>query len=282
MYYMLDGITSVITGYLFVINNYLPMFICLASVIISIFIACKFEDIYEPKKKKTSLVKQIKDTRYGLGEAFKFIFKSKRMKAFFLFMIVFYGFIKIIETYRSDLLVQAGVSEENYAIIFAMLTFVGGLTLTFKDKIEKKFKNRTLTFLGLTYVIACVVVGIVASTISNEKIVIPIIILMYMAMKACTSIWYILEYKYLKNFTNHKNREKITFAYEFVSAIAGSVCALIGSIVLENFKVQHAYLLVSLIALVAMILVLDYMKTRIGLKPEEYRKEDIEFVINKK
>lgn len=282
MYYILDGITSLIAGYLFVVNNYLPMYICLASVIISIIIARKFEDVYEPKKKKVSLVKQIKETKHDLGESFKFIFKSERMKALFLFMIVFYGFIKVIETYRSELLISSGVSEENYAIIFAMLTFIAGISLTCKEKIEKTFKNRTLTFLSLTYIGACVIIGTVASIVSNTKIVVPIVILMYMVMKMCTSVWYILEYKYLKNFTNHRNREKITFTYEFVAAISGSILALIGSLILEKVNVQNAYLLVSLAVLVVMVLVLDYMRKRIGLKPEEYKKEDIEFEISKK
>ncbi len=279
MYYIFDGITSLIAGYLFIINNYLPMVVCLASIVISIIIACHFEDVYQPKKRNISIKKQLKETKHDLGASFKYIFKSERMKALFMFMIVFYGFIKVIETYRSELLVSSGVSEENYAIIFAMLTFIAGLALTCKEKIEKTFKNRTLTFLSLTYIGACVIVGLVASTVPNNKIVVPIVILMYMAMKMCTSVWYILEYKYLKNFTNHKNREKITFTYEFVAAISGSILALIGSLILEKVKVQHAYLIVSTVALASMLMVLKYMKTRIGLKPEEYKKEDIEFEI---
>ena len=54
---------------------------------------------------------------------------------------------------------------------------------------------------------------------------------------------------------------------------------MIGSLILEKVKVQHAYLIVSTVALASMLMVLKYMKTRIGLKPEEYKKEDIEFEI---
>ena len=35
---------------------------------------------------------------------------------------------------------------------------------------------------------------------------------------------------------------------------------------------------VGLASLAVIILILDYMRTRFGLKPEEYQKEDIEFV----
>ena len=36
-------------------------------------------------------------------------------------------------------------------------------------------------------------------------------------------------------------------------------------------------LIISLLGLACMVLVLDYMRPRFGLKPEEYSKEDIEF-----
>ncbi len=49
-YYILDGIASLSAGYLFVINNYLPMLICLGFIIISTIISFGFKDIYEVKK----------------------------------------------------------------------------------------------------------------------------------------------------------------------------------------------------------------------------------------
>ena len=51
LYYILDGITSLSAGYLFVINNYLPIIICLIFVCISTILAFGFQDIY-PKDKR--------------------------------------------------------------------------------------------------------------------------------------------------------------------------------------------------------------------------------------
>lgn len=42
-------------------------------------------------------------------------------------------------------------------------------------------------------------------------------------------------------------------------------------------NVKNAFLIVGLVALACMIVVLDYMKTRFGLNPEDYKKEDLEF-----
>ena len=103
---------------------------------------------------------------------------------------------------------------------------------------------------------------------------------MFAMQKCCTSIWYILEYKYLKNFTKEESRNKITFAYEFIGGIAASIFSVIGGLLLKVTNVENSFLIVGLLSLAIMVVVLDYMRTRFGLKPEEYKNEDIEFEDN--
>ena len=43
-YYILDGIASLTAGYLFVINNYIPIFICLLFIAISTILSFRIED----------------------------------------------------------------------------------------------------------------------------------------------------------------------------------------------------------------------------------------------
>lgn len=100
---------------------------------------------------------------------------------------------------------------------------------------------------------------------------------MYVIKKATASIWYILESKYLKNFTTEEMRNKITFTYEIIGGIAASTCSILGGLLLKIINVENAFLIVGLASLACMIVVLDYMRKRFGLKPEEYKKEDIEF-----
>ena len=72
-------------------------------------------------------------------------------------------------------------------------------------------------------------------------------------------------------------RNKITFSYEFIGGIAASIFSIIGGLLLKVFDVENAFLVIGLFALASMIVVLDYMRTRFGLKPEEYTKDDLEF-----
>lgn len=283
-YYILDGIASLTAGYLFVINNYLPMLICLGFIIISTILSFGFKDIYEvdsTNRKKIKLSDNLKSYGRDLKTSFKFILKSRRMKAFILFQIVFYSVIEIIDTYNSDLLISIGIKEEQFSMIFAVLTLIGGISLSLKKPIEKKFKNRTLSFISLTYITACIIIGVLSSLWKGQNII-PIVLIMYAIQKINTSIWYILEYKYLKNFTTEDMRNKITFTYEFIGGIAASTFSILGGLLLNLLSVENAFLLVGIVAFISMIFVLNYMKTRFGLKPEEYKKEDIEFeAINK-
>lgn len=278
-YYVLDGIASLTAGYLFVMNNYLPMFICLTFIIISTILSFRFKEIYEVKKEKSNgFTNTLKEYSKDLKSSFKFILKSKRMKAYILFQIVLYSLIEIVDTYSGDLLVNIGIPEEQFSIIFAVLTFIGGVALNLKKPIEKKFKNRTLSFISLMYIGACIIIGAVSSFNSNQSII-PIILVMLAVQHIATSIWYILEAKYLKNFTKEEMRNKITFTYEFIGAIAASISSIIGGLILKALNVQNAFLVIGLFALACMVVVLDYMRTRFGLKPDEYNKEDIEFEI---
>ena len=278
-YYILDGIASLTAGYLFVINNYLPMFICLGFLVISTALSFKFKEIYPVEKSdraKNGLKSTLKEYSSDLKSSFKFILRSRRMKAYILFQMVFYSLITIIDTYNRDLLTDIGIPEEQFSMIFAVLTLIGGISLSLKRPIEKKFKNRTLTFISLMYIGACIFIGTIAS-LNTGKTIIPIILIMYAIQKVCTSIWYILEYKYLNNFTTENMRNKITFTYEFLGGIVASIFSILGGLLLDVITIENAFLIVGLFSLASMVVVLDYMRKRFGLKPEEYKKEDIEF-----
>lgn len=274
-YYILDGIASLTAGYLFVINNYLPMIICLGFIVISTILSFGFKDVYEVKKEKENGLKNtLKEYGKDLKITFKFILKSKRMKSYVLFQIVLYSLISIIETYQSELLTDIGIPEEQFSMIFAIMTLIGGISLTLKRPIERKFKNRTLSFISLIYIGACIVIGTITSLYANQ-LIIPVVLIMYAIQKIATSIWYILETKYLKNFTTEENRNRITFTYEFIGGIAASIFSILGGLLLEVINVENAFLIIGLLSLASMIVVLDYMRTRFGLRPEEYKKEDI-------
>ena len=163
-------------------------------------------------------------------------------------------------------------------MILASLSLIAAVSVSFSKTLQKKLKNKTLTFISIIYILSWLSIGIVVLSITNN-IIVPIVLMYYVIIRRCDSQWYIVKGKYLKNFTKQKTREKITFTFELITSIAGGIAALIGALILEITDIRHAIILISLGGLALLIVVLDYMKTRFGLKPKEYRKEDIKFYL---
>jgi len=281
-YYVLDTALSIIAGYLFVINNYIPIYISLFFLIVSTILSFKFKDIYQSKntENKESFSKFLKGYSNNIVDSFKFIKRSNRMKSYLIFAAVFYGFIKIMSTYKSDLLVDIGVTEEQFSIIYAALSLIAAVSVTFSKKVQRYFKNKTLTFLSLSYIISIIFIGAISINITNN-IALPLILIFYTVTRICDSQWWITEYTYLKNFTTPESRNKITFSYELITGIGASIISLIGAVVIDYINIKYATTLIGLLFLAIMIVILDYMRTRFGLKPKQYTKDDLEFIENK-
>lgn len=282
-YYILNTILSVIAGYLFVINNYIPSCICLFFLLISFILSFKFDDIYKAKSKDNteSFSKFLKNYKNDIIDSFKFIKKSNRMKSYLIFAAVFYGIIKTFNTYKNDLLTDMMVTEEQFSMIYALLSLIAALTVTYSKKIQKKFKNKTLTILSMAYILSIVFVGII-SLIMPNNIALPFVLVFYAVIRICDSQWFVTEYTYLRNFTTPDSRNKISFTFELIMCLGASIISFIGAIVLEYFSIRYTILLTGLLFLAIMLVVLDYMRTRIGLKPSQYKKEDIEFTESRK
>ena len=278
-YYIIDTVLAVMAGYLFVVNNYIPMYICLGFIVLSIILSIKFRDIYEPKHETNNFKKFLKGYSNDIKRSFRFIKQSNRMRSYIIFAAIFYGLIKVISTYRSDLLINVGATAEQFSMIYAILNLIAAITVQFTKKIQNKLKNRTLTVISLAYVISVILIGVIAIGITNN-IALPILIIFYIIMKVSDSQWWVTEFTYLRNFTKQEHRNRITFTYELILAISASIISILGSLILKYIEIKFAMILVGFIFLAAIILALDYMKTRIGLKPEKYKKEDIEFPVS--
>lgn len=279
-YYIVDTILAIIAGYLFVINNYLPFCICLIFLIISLILSFGLKEIYITPTRKESFSKFIKGYSSDIIDSFKFIKKSKRIRAYIIFAAVFYSLIKIINTYKSDLLTDIGVSAEQFSMIYAILSLIAAFSASQSRKIQRYFRNKTLTVISLSYIISIIFIASIALKITNN-IALPFILIFFIVLRVCDSQWYVTQYTYLKNFTTQKSRNKISFTYELIVGFVASIVSLIGAAILDTLNVRHAMLVVGLLFLAIMIVVLDYMRSRIGLKPKEYTNDDLEFKISK-
>lgn len=62
-YYYIDAITSLTTGFLFVLNGYFPMLLCFGLCITSTLLSLKFKDVVTTKAEKISIKENLNDIR---------------------------------------------------------------------------------------------------------------------------------------------------------------------------------------------------------------------------
>lgn len=89
--------------------------------------------------------------------------------------------------------------------------------------------------------------------------------------------YHTLAKRYLTNFTTSSMRTKISLVSELLYSIIRAILCLACSALLEITNTSYVYVILGCVFTVFFIFLLDYMKNTVGLKPEEYKKEEIEF-----
>lgn len=269
--YALSAISSIFTGYLYVINPYIPIILSSFISLLAIIIVYRFEEVEVEKEEKTTISESIKDIKQG----FKFISKSKRLKSLFLFTSIFVGVLMMISTYEKSLLTDLQVPPQYFGIIFAILTLVQCFSVRYQDKIHNKFENKTLTFISVPIFVSFIGVGIVANL--NFAFTIIIVMFAFFIHHFFRGPYWVLEDRYVTNFTTANIRTKILSTSNLIKNIGEIIISFLGGVLLEFYTTSTSYLVIGIVGLIVILLVLKYMKKRIGLNPEEYNKQDVEY-----
>lgn len=271
--YVLQAITSVMAGYLFVINPYIPIILSSMLCMLAVLIAYRFEEIESEETKSTTVKETIKDMKEG----FQFIIHSHRLKALLLFTSLFVGVLMMISTYEKSLLQDLKVKPQYFGIIFALLTLEQGVAVQFQNKIHNKFRNKTLAFLSIPVFVSFILIGIIVALNLNHTFTIMTVILMFAVQHFLRAPYWTLENKYITNFTDDYIRVKILSANKTLKAIFKIVITFLAGLLLEYYTTSKAYFIVGVIGLVMITLVLRYMQRRVGLDPDEYQESDIKY-----
>ena len=275
-FYYISAFSAIVSGFLFDINGYIPMTICAIILLISALLATGFTELI-PVQKQEDIKKYYKTYFRDLKLAFSFIFNSSRLKALMLFSGVMYGIIMVMNTYEMGLLDEMGLSASITGIIYAIMQIVAGISSKQHEKIHQKYKNKTLSIVGVSYTLACLMAGIIAVTGLPYWLIIGIIVATYAVRYLSTGFYYVLIKKYITNFTNGEVANKVYSAHSFVIGLGNLIICAFGAVISSNFSVKHSMIIFGIVFFTIMILILNYMRTRVGLDPNSYRKKDINY-----
>lgn len=271
-YYYLNAVASFLAGFLYTVNPYLPMILATIISIFATILSTGFAEIKSSKQKKiTDVNEYIKDVK----ESFKFIVESNRLRSLVLYSGIMWGVFCLVSTYRASLLDDIGTSATWIAIVAAIVGIATGIGSKYQLKIHKKYRNKSLSILAIATTISIILTGLVGiSGLSSDAIMI-LVLIFNVVLNMAKGAYGVLMTRYLSNFTNSKILPKIYSVNAISRNIFRMLIGFLGSYLLEITNTAHAEILVGIIFAIVTISLISYMKTRTGLKVEEYKEEDI-------
>lgn len=272
-YYILSAISKIIAGVLFQINGYLPIICSLAVLVISVILSMLFIEPIENKseKKKTDRGnKEIKDIKKG----FEFILKSDRLKALIISYALISTLLQILSNYNVSILEDIGISSVLVGVISAVMSFISSYASKTEIAFHNRFKNKAIITIALMLSVSCTICGICGLDVQNHNSLMFIIILTLFIYGYGYGMYYTIRDKYLGNFANKKIDTKIYAANQLFTNIVRVIGGLFASFLLGKMKTAYCMIIIGIIFTIIYIWTGKYMKTRVGLKPEEYSDEE--------
>ena len=255
-YYYIDAVTSIATGFLYVINPYIPIILCLIMCIISTILACGFQHTNTVSKNTTS-------EKITLREAFKHVINSKRL-------------LYNLSSLRSSIFKDLNLNAQYFGIIYAVLQFISGTTARYQNKIHNKFKNETLAVLGIPLTISCILIGILGN-LKSDNFIFSVIMMLFILQNVLKGPYRTLIVRYMNNFTNKAIRTKLATIESLAYYAITVVFSLTSSWLLGKTTTANTFVVIGIISTFLLGTLLYFMKGRVGLQPEQYPDEDLKY-----
>ncbi len=277
-YYVFDAISAVSTGFLYVLNPYVPMIICLVCCLISTIISLAFNEVplaNETKKETQSIgfIEYYKD----IFNTFRQIIKSKRLKSLLIFSLCFYGILSTFNNLRSSILVDINVPEQYFGIILAGMQIISSIAATKVEWFHKKLRNRALTVFSLPVFSFLIITGVLVACNISFIVSLSSVLLTCILIGIVKGPYYTLINRYLNSFSNPYVNTKIFAINSLLENVGRVAISLIASFLLGLTTTSYTFIIIGFIFFILFLFLLNYMKTKVGLKPNEYPKEDLIF-----
>lgn len=274
-YYILQAITTVLAGFIYEINPYIPIILSMVCSCLSIGLASGFTDIRYEKQRKNNEIYTLNKYYKDLVKGLRFTFTSKRLLSLFLFTGIIYGTINLSTTYELAILQYLGMAPKLIGIFYAVLALFNGIFSRDALKFNNIHQNRSLTTILIQYSISFILIGIVTIINVNDYIKAIIIVAISIILASLQGVFSILQKKYFNSFSTYKISASVNSAKHIIDNTFIIITTYIGSLTLMFYNVGISIILVGAILIIIAIVLFQFSKTKLGLKPTEYSKKDI-------
>lgn len=276
-YYYIDAITAVLSGFMYAANPYLPLIFAIVVSAFACLLSLLFEDIKEEEEKQESI--NVKEYIGQLQKSFKFILKSKRLKSLLIYSGITWGFMCIMSQYRTSILQDINTPAQIIGIMSAIFGIVSGIASKKQVEFHNIFKNHSLSVIMISCATAMMLSGAIVLIKVPVWLCIVIILMLGLVGKIDNAMNNILTNRYLGNFSSGEMTSKIYATNSIVRNIFRTIIGMIGSWLIGVVPSANAMFYAGGVFLIISFALMLYMRPRVGLKPEEYKKEEIEMKV---
>ena len=267
-----SAISTIASGYLYNIDPYIPMFLCMLCSLISFIIASNFEQIrkdYKTMNTRQSL-KQVK-------ELLTFTTKSKRLKALLISFGFMWGIFSLLTTYSTTLFKNMGMSAEYISIIFAILEIFRGLFSKRANAFHKRNRNYSITKILYVISVSYVLSGVISIIHVPFMFQISILIILFATIRGMQGIYNTLYKRYLNNFMTSRILPSVYSMQSINDNLFRTLISTAGSFLLNIMDIKYATLFIGMLFVVLTSVISGFMRDKVGLQPEEYEKIDLKY-----
>ena len=144
-----------------------------------------------------------------------------------------------------------GIPSQYFGIIFAVLGLISGIAAQNENRFHKKFKNKTLASLAIPLVFSCIILGVCCSVNIGYEFNVGVVLIVFLIQYIARGPFYPLIKQYLNNL--------ITFA---------------ASNLLRVTTTANTFTILGCVLAIIVVLMLENMRKKVGLKPEQYSERD--------
>lgn len=211
-----------------------------------------------------------------LKNGFKFVFKSNRLRPLLLILGAIWGLSCLFGTYEVSLLEDLNISATFIGIALAIYQIIAGKMSRQSNKFNNKYKNKSLTIILLMMTTTFLISGVVSLMNIPFGIQISIILISYTLVPIGKGFYQVLTSRYLNNFSKPDTSTKIYSGRIIVNNLARMLIGFLGTLVLTHFNIRYAMIIIAMIFFIITYILFKYAKDKLGLKPQEYKKRDLE------
>lgn len=262
-YCYICAISTILSGCIYTINAYIPIYLCAASTFMAIIIAYNFIEIEDSNKQK---IYTMKENFLNILEGFKEVIKSERLKALLLMIGTIWGLISLLSIYQTTLLKNMGISATYIGLIAAIVQIITVIFSKKANEYNDKNGNRSLTKISLSITLGAILIGIIAFSKLPICIMIILVSIIFGIRHQNKGYFQVLRYRYIGNFVSEDILTKVYASNLIMSNLMRALIEYLGSVILLYNNINIATLIIGIIFTIVCIFISIYMKKRVGIK----------------